>query len=105
MSDENIVLEIITEIPIMNTYTPAAKKAIDKYRICNVDKYNELQRKYYNVAKQNDEWRIKFNERCKENNKKYREKKRALNPPKPLGRPRKQIHINILDTLANLNLP
>jgi len=81
------------------TYTPAVKKAIDKYRNKNVEKYNELQRDYYNEAKQNEEWKAKFNERCKENNKRYREKKRLENPPKPKGRPRKpipQVFINNL---------
>jgi hypothetical protein len=72
-----------------SSYTPAAKKAIDKYRSKNVDKYNELQRQYYNESKDDDEWRKKFNERCKENNRKYREKKRLENPPKTIGRPRK----------------
>ena len=71
-----------------STYTASAKKAIDKYRSKNPDKYNELQRSYYNEAKEDPEWREKFNERCRENNRIYREKKRLLNPPKPKGRPR-----------------
>ena len=74
-----------------STYTPAVKKAIDKYRSKNVAKYNELQRQYYNEAKEDEEWRQKFNERCKVNNQKYREKKRLANPPKPKGRPRKSV--------------
>jgi hypothetical protein len=73
------------------TYTPSAKKAIDKYRTKNVEKYNESQRNYYNEAKEDPEWKQKFNERCKENNRKYRDKKRLENPPKPRGRPRKVI--------------
>jgi hypothetical protein len=77
------------EIIKKSTYTPAMKKAIDKYRNKNIEKYNEMQREYYSGAKQNEEWRIKFNERCKANNKKYREKKRLNNPPKTRGRPRK----------------
>lgn len=72
-----------------STYTPAVKKAIDKYRSKNVEKYNEIQRQYYKEAKEDEEWRKKFNERCKINNQKYREKKRLANPPKPKGRPRK----------------
>jgi deoxyadenosine/deoxycytidine kinase len=75
------------------TYTPAVKKAIDKYRTKNIQKYNELQRQYYNEAKKDDNWRQKFNERCKENNRIYREKKRLENPPRPKGRPRNPIPI------------
>jgi hypothetical protein len=73
------------------TYTPAVKKAIDKYRSKNVAKYNELQRNYYNEAKEDEEWRKKFNERCKVHNQKYREKKKELlgDQLKPRGRPRK----------------
>jgi hypothetical protein len=84
-----------------STYTPAVKKAIDKYRSKNVAKYNELQRNYYNEAKEDEEWRQKFNERCKENNRKYRERKRLANPPKPKGRPRKPIPKVII---ADINL-
>jgi hypothetical protein len=73
------------------SYTPAVKKAIDKYRSKNVEKYNELQRNYYNEAKEDEEWKKRFNERCRENNKKYRERKRLANPPKPKGRPRNAI--------------
>lgn len=73
------------------TYTPAVKKAIDKYRNKNPEKYNELQRQYYNEAKKDEEWKQKFNERCKINNQRYREKKKLENPPKPRGRPRKPI--------------
>ena len=83
------------------TYTPSAKKAIDKYRSKNVEKYNEIQRNYYNEAKEDPEWREKFNERCKENNKKYREKKRLENPPKSKGRPRNALpKINIDDLVV-----
>ena len=82
-------MEIIeTEEIKKSTYTPAVKKAIDKYRSKNPEKYNELQRQYYNEAKEDEEWREKFNQRCKENNRKYRERKRLANPPNPKGRPR-----------------
>lgn len=81
------------EEPKKSTYTSAVKKAIDKYRSKNVEKYNELQRQYYNEAKEDEEWKKKFNERCREANKKYRERKRLINPPKPKGRPRNPIPI------------
>jgi hypothetical protein len=81
-------------------YTPAVKKAIEKYRSKNVEKYNELQRQYYNDAKEDEEWRNKFNERCRENNKKYRQKKRLANPPKPKGRPRKAVPKIIIADIA-----
>lgn len=81
------------------SYTPAVKKAIDKYRSKNIDRYNELQRQYYESNKENEEWKQKFNERCKENNKKYRERKRLENPPKPKGRPRKPIPVVNINAL------
>ena len=74
------------------TYTPAVKKAIDKYRKNNLEKFNEKQREYYNEAKQDEEWRKNFNERCRINNQKYRQKKKeSLGEVKPRGRPRKVI--------------
>lgn len=92
-------METETETIKKSSYTPSVKKAIDKYRTKNVEKYNELQRQYYNEAKQDDNWKAKFNERCKQNNRLYRERKRLENPPKPKGRPRKpipQVFINNL---------
>jgi hypothetical protein len=79
------------------TYTEAAKNAIYKYRSKNPEKYNEKQREYYDDAKTDEEWRKKFNERCKVNNQKYREKKKELlgDQLKPRGRPRKQIVLKI----------
>jgi hypothetical protein len=74
-----------------SSYNPAVKKAIYKYRSKNVEKYNEIQRNYYNEAKEDDEWKQKFNERCKINNKKYRDKKALENPPAKVGRPRKPV--------------
>jgi len=95
------------------TYTPAVKNAIYKYRSKNVEKYNEIQRNYYDGAKKDEEWKKKFNERCKINNQRYREKKKLLlgDNAKPRGRPRKDIKIVINDLLpstfekncANLN--
>jgi len=82
-----------------STYTPAVKRAIDKYRSKNPEKYNELQRQYYSEAKEDEEWRQKFNERCKENNRKFREKKRLANPPKPKGRPRKPVPFIITNAI------
>jgi hypothetical protein len=94
------------ELEKKSTYTPSVKKAIDKYRSKNVDKYNEFQRNYYNEAKEDEEWKKKFNERCKLNNKKYREKKRAIalenGSLKSRGRPRKPIpNINIKNLLVD----
>ena len=70
-------------------YGENMKKAIYKHRENNRADYNERQRKYYTEKCKSDEWREKFNERCREANKKYREKKREENPPRPRGRPRK----------------
>ena len=75
-----------------SSYTPAVKKAIDKYRKNNMEKFNEKQREYYNEAKQDEEWRKKFNERCRINNQKYRQRKKEKSgETKPRGRPRKII--------------
>lgn len=84
------------------TYTPAVKKAIDKYRQKNADKYNEKQREYYNEAKEDEEWKKKFNERCRINNQKYREKKREElgTQVKPRGRPRKQPPPVVINEIA-----
>jgi hypothetical protein len=70
-------------------YTPSVKNAIMKYRAKNVDKYNEFQRQYYHNKKEDDEWKARFNERCREANKRYRDKLRGDSPPQPRGRPRK----------------
>jgi hypothetical protein len=96
-------MEIPIDQPIKTTYTPAVKKAIYKYRLKNIEKYNELQRNYYSEAKEDEEWRKKFNERCKENNKKYRDRKRAETPAKPKGRPRKPLPIiKVMDILHSV---
>jgi hypothetical protein len=87
-----------------STYTPAAKKAIDKYRQKNAIKYNEKQREYYNEAKEDEEWRQKFNERCKVNNQKYRLKKKETlgDNVKPRGRPRKVMPTLNIDLIASV---
>jgi hypothetical protein len=76
------------------TYTQAHRKAQQKYREKFPEKYNEVQRKLYDDKKKDDEWKKKFNERSKLNNKKYREKKLQERIEsglelKPKGRPRK----------------
>ena len=90
--------------PIMvckkTTYTQAHRKAQQKYREKFPEKYNEAQRKLYDDKKKDDEWKKRFNERSKINNKKYREKKNKeilLNGGeiKPKGRPRKVIDVPI----------
>ena len=57
------------------TYTPAQKKAIMTYREKNKEAYNEYATDYYQKKKMDEEWKEKFNERCKIANKKMREKK------------------------------
>ena len=78
------------------TYTPAHKRAQQKYRDKNREEYNERQRKIYEKLSQDEEWKKKFNERSKVNNQKYREKliEQKLNDPdyktKKIGRPKKE---------------
>ena len=85
-------------VPILvakkSTYTQAHRKAQQKYREKFPEKYCEIQRKLYEDKKQDEEWKKKFNERSRINNKKYREKKNkeileAGGSIKPRGRPRK----------------
>ena len=99
-NNESMGLKGNDEFPRKSTYTPAVKRAIDKYRSKNAEKYNELQRNYYNEAKEDEEWKKKFNERCKINNQKYREKKRLEKPPNPKGRPRKPIPNISINSIA-----
>jgi hypothetical protein len=76
------------------------KRATEKYRLNNLDKFNENYRKYYDKKKEDPEWKLKFNERCKENNKRYREKMKLIHPPKKaIGRPRKAVPIIIIDNI------
>ena len=86
--DQRLVIPLIK-----TTYTNSVKKAINIYRNKNLEKYNENQRNYYQTAKTNEEWKQKFNERCKVNNKIYRDKKSLENPPKPKGRPKRPMPI------------
>lgn len=94
-------LNIVVVEKTKSTYNPTIKKAIDKYRNKNVAKYNQLQRTYYNEAKTDEEWKQKFNERCKLNNKTYRLKlKETLGENiKPRGRPRKVIPPLIINSI------
>lgn len=93
--------EIIEEpnVPVKKSrYNDAVRKAVKKYRQKNNEKYNASQRDYYENAKSNEEWKQKFNERCRINNQKYREKKRLEKEARPVGRPRKPIpKVNIMD--------
>lgn len=91
----NIVIENIEETkPVNKKYTPANLLAQQKYRQKYPEKYCEQQRKLYNRLKDDDEWKHKFNERCRINNKIYRDKKKAEIlglgiEVKKRGRPRK----------------
>lgn len=76
------------------SYTEAGKKAQQKYREKFPEKYCELQRKLYERKKEEPEWKAKFNERSRINNKIYRDKKaqqllESGVEPKKRGRPRK----------------
>lgn len=95
--DENPIIEIKK-----NTYTPACRKAQQKYREKFPEKYCALQRKLYQDKKSDDEWKKKFNERSKVNNAKYRDKKmkeflEAGGEVKPKGRPKKIIKDVVVD--------
>ena len=60
------------------TYTPSIKKAIYKYREKNPDVNRLNSKKYYYRHKEDEEWKAKRNEQCREANKRYYEKKKLL---------------------------
>ena len=77
------------------TYTEAKREAQRRYRQKYPERYCDIQNKLYHTKKQDEEWKKKFNERSKINNKKYREKKKEELKllgiePKKRGRPRKE---------------
>jgi hypothetical protein len=63
------------------------------WRLNNTDKYNEYQRNYYKKAMENDEQRIKFNERCRINSQRLRDKKSDGIAKKKRGRPQKKVTV------------
>jgi hypothetical protein len=78
-----------------STYSQAHRRAQQKYREKFPEKYCEIQRKLYDERKTDDEWKKRFNERSRINNKKYREKRNqgileAGGTIKARGRPRKE---------------
>ena len=80
-----------------STYTEKTKLSIKKYRETEKGRgvYNDYMRRFYEDKVQDDEWRARHNERCKEYNKRYREKKRDGEEPKSRGRPRKVKEIDL----------
>ena len=82
-----------TTISAKSTYTPALKKAIMKHRLKNKENYNSFHRAYYQKNKEDPEWYLKFCNRCKEANQRYRLKKKLAEggPVKPRGRPKRTL--------------
>ena len=79
------------ELPKQSTYTEAVKRAILKHSASHIPEYNEFSRAYYHKKKEDAEWKEQFNAKCREANKKYRDKKRVElgEGVRPKGRPRK----------------
>ena len=77
------------------------RDAVKRYREKNPEKFNELQRRYYHRHKNDEEWKKNFNERCRLNNQKRRERIAAENgiEKKPRGRPRKEIKLSIQELI------
>jgi hypothetical protein len=69
---------------------------VKTWRLNNKDKYNKYQRNHYKKKMENEEERKKFNERCRINSKRLRDKKNN-GEIKSKGRPRKPINIIISD--------
>ena len=86
-----------------STYTEAVKNAIYKYRSKNPEKYNERQREYYEEASKDEDWKKKFNERCRIANQKYRLKKKEGDIIKKRGRPRNEIKLVVSELCQALN--
>jgi len=90
-------INILNEENRPKYYTDAHRKAQQKYREKNRDDYNKSQLELYNKSKQNEEWRIRYNERQRKYNAEYREriKKELMNNPdyvvRGRGRPKKTI--------------
>jgi len=85
-------LLVVSPSKIRTYYTPAQKKAIIKYRETHRDAYNEQMRNIYERKRQDENWLKSRNEKAKDANKKYRDKKKLSAPQKeqkPRGRPKK----------------
>jgi len=88
-------------------YTDAHRRAQAKYREKFPEKYHAIQHKVYEKKKDDPEWKAKWNEICKKNNKQYRDRKKAeqlalgVEPPKR-GRPKKVIVQTIEDYSPNI---
>jgi hypothetical protein len=98
----SISAEVFSENKTPKYYSEAHRQAQQKYREKNREKYNQSQRELYAKLHQDEEWKVKFNERSAKNNLSYRQKKReqllAENPNivfRGRGRPRKETHIAI----------
>jgi hypothetical protein len=97
-----------------STYSQAHRRAQQKYREKFPEKYCEIQRKLYDERKTDEEWKKRFNERSRINNKKYREKRNqaileAGGSIKARGRPRKEkeekvesVKVEIQNVVENL---
>jgi len=86
----------LNTIPVYTkkTYTQAHRRAQQKYRNKFPEKFQEMQKAIYDRKSKDEEWKKKFNERSRANNKIYREKKKEEMLKngveiKPRGRPRK----------------
>ena len=74
--------------PKPSQYNEKKRDAIYKHRRANIDAYNAYQRAYYKRKAQDPEWRHNRAMKCREANKKYRNKKLMITEPKPRGRPK-----------------
>ena len=70
---------------------------VKAWRLKNKEIYNEYQRNYYKKKMEDEEERKKFNERCRINTKRLRDKKNN-GELKTKGRPRKQ-HIVLINEI------
>ncbi len=74
--------------PKCSQYNEKKREAIYKHRHANVEAYNAYQRAYYKRKSQDPEWKRNRALKCREANKRYRQKKLMITEPKPKGRPK-----------------
>ena len=60
------------------TYNESQKRAIQNYQNKNPNKNKENAKAYYHRMKENEEWKLKYNERMKNNARLRKEKKAVL---------------------------
>ena len=70
-------------------YNKAVREAIYRHRHSNREKYNTYMRQYYQRKSGDPVWKENRLKKCREANKRYRDKQHEEQQLKPRGRPKK----------------